>query len=116
LERPEAAGQTYSLGGPRAATFRALMELMLAEIGRKRWLVPIPFALASFKAFFLERLPNPLLTRDQVKLLRRDTVVPPGAPGLEALGIVPTSLELVLPTYLNRFRRGGRLTAALSVH
>jgi len=116
LERPEAAGQTYFLGGPRVATFRELMELMLAEIGRKRWLVPLPFALASFKAFFLERLPHPLLTRDQVKLLRRDTVVPPGSPDFAALGIVPTSLELVLPTYLDRFRRGGRLTAPLSVH
>jgi len=54
-------------------------------------------------------MPTPLLTRDQVKLLQRDSVVTPGASGLGDLGITPTALELVLPTYLNRFRPGGRI-------
>jgi len=108
LERPEALGKTYELGGPKAYSFRELMELLLREIGRKRALVNLPYGLASFEARFLECLPNPPLTRDQVKLLQRDTVVSPGTPGLAELGIVPTALELVLPTYLDRFRRGSR--------
>jgi NADH dehydrogenase len=58
----------------------------------------------------MEFLPKPPLTRDQVNLLQTDAVVTPGAPGLAELGITPTALELVLPTYLNRFRRGGRAT------
>jgi len=109
LERPDAAGKTYELGGPAVLSFRALMELMLAEIGRRRLLVPLPYGLASVGAFFMEFLPKPILTRDQVKLLRTDTVVTPGAPGLADLGIAPTALELILPTYLNRFRRSDRM-------
>jgi len=108
MSDPVAAGNIYELGGPRVYTFRDLMQLLLAEIGRNRLLVPVPFAAASFNAFFLELLPNPLLTRDQVTMLRRDNVVSPEALGLADLGLKPTALEAVLPTYLDRFRRGGR--------
>jgi len=105
LERPDAAGQTYELGGPAVLSFRELMELMLAEIGRRRMLLPLPSGLASLAALFMEFMPKPMLTRDQVKLLRKDTVMTPGVPGLADLGLTPTALELVLPTYLHRFRR-----------
>ncbi len=58
---------------------------------------------------FLQLLPKPPLTRDQVRLLERDNNVPaPGMPGLVDLGITPTALELILPAYLDRFRRGDR--------
>lgn len=110
LERPEAEGKTYELGGPAVLSFRELMELLLAEIGRRRLLVPLPFGLASLMAFFMGVMPKPMLTRDQVKLLQKNTVVTPGALGLADLGISPTALALVLPTYLNRFRRGGRVS------
>jgi uncharacterized protein YbjT (DUF2867 family) len=108
LASPDAQGGIYQLGGPRIYTFRELMELMLREIGRRRLLVSVPYGLAAFEAWFLEFMPKPLLTRDQLRMLRRDTVVSPGSSGLGALGIEPTALELVLPTYLDRFRRGGR--------
>jgi NADH dehydrogenase len=107
LDREDAAGRLYELGGPRILTFKALMELLLQEIGRKRALISIPFWLAMLEAAFLEWLPKPPLTRDQVRMLRRDNVVAAGAPGLAELEVVPTALELVLPSYLNRFRRGG---------
>jgi uncharacterized protein YbjT (DUF2867 family) len=107
LERPDAQGKTYELGGARVLSFRELMELLLAVIGRRRLLVPVPYGLASAQALFLELLPKPPLTRDQVKLLQKDTVVTPGAPGLAELSVTPTALELVLPTYLSRFRPGG---------
>ncbi|HLJ20496.1 MAG TPA: complex I NDUFA9 subunit family protein, partial [Stellaceae bacterium] len=97
-------------GGPAVASFRELMELMLAEIGRRRLLVPLPFGLARLAAVFLQFMPKPLLTPDQVKLLQRDTVVTPSAPGFADLGITPTALELVLPTYLQRFRPPSRIT------
>jgi uncharacterized protein YbjT (DUF2867 family) len=108
LERPEAAGRTYELGGPKIYSFRELMVLLLRELNRRRALVNLPFGLASLEAAFLEWLPNPPLTRDQVMLLRQDSVVHPGQPGLAELGVTPTAVELVLPTYLDRFRRGGR--------
>jgi uncharacterized protein YbjT (DUF2867 family) len=107
LEHHEAPGLTYELGGPEVMSFRELMAFMLREINRRRALVSLPFALAAFEAAFLEWLPKPPLTRDQVKLLRHDNVVAAGAHGLGDLGVQPTAMELVVPTYLGRFRRGG---------
>jgi len=109
LDRPEAQGKTYQLGGPKAYSFRELLELMLTTIGRKRVLMSLPSGLASTQALFLEWLPKPPLTRDQIKLLQRDNLVEPKALGFADLGIAPTALELVLPSYLERFRRGGSL-------
>jgi NADH dehydrogenase len=69
----------------------------------------VPFGLATIEAFFLEWWPTaPPLTRDQVRMLRHDSVAAPGAPGLAELGIAPKALELVLPSYLDRYRRPGR--------
>ncbi len=101
------AGETFELGGPRTYSFKELLELVLAETGRRRLLVPVPFAVAMMQALFLEALPVPPLTRDQVRGLRTDNVVAAGALGLGDLGISPTALEIILPTYLTRFRRGG---------
>jgi len=102
----------YELGGPEVKTFRELLELMLRVIGRERLLVPLPFALARLQAFFLEFLPKPPLTRDQVRLLERDNVVSPKAERegrtLKGLGFAPTSLEAILPSYLWRFRKTGQ--------
>lgn len=108
LADPEAPGRTYELGGPRVYTFRELMVLMLAEIGRERRLVNLPFWAADLQARFLQLLPVPPLTRDQVALLRRDNVVSHGALGLGDLGIAPTTVEVILPTYMDRYRKGGR--------
>lgn len=100
-------GKTYELGGPKVYSFKEIMELLLVEIGRKRILVPVPFFAAAIQAWFLEFMPKPLLTRDQVKLLQRDNVVAKGALGFKDLGVEPTPAEAILPTYLHRFRRGG---------
>jgi uncharacterized protein YbjT (DUF2867 family) len=107
LDDPAAAGRTYELGGPRIYTFKALMELVLAATERKRLLLPVPWTLASLQAAVLEWLPTPPLTRDQVKLLRRDNVVSPGALTLKDLGIEPTAVEVIVPSYLDRYARGG---------
>jgi uncharacterized protein YbjT (DUF2867 family) len=112
LAQPDAAGKTFELGGPRVYSFRELMELVLRETGRKRPLVNLPFSLASLEAAFLEWLPRPPLTRDQVKLLQRDNIVAAGSLGLADLGIAPTAVELIIPTYLDRYRHGGRWRAA----
>ena len=105
-------GTTYELGGPEIRTFRECLELMLREIDRKRLLVPLPFPVASLAAHILQLLPKPLLTVDQVRLLRVDNVVSEAAVregrGFEALGIDPTSLAAMLPSYLGRFRPSGQ--------
>ena len=97
-------GRTYELGGPRVYTFREILEMILAEIRRRRLLVPVPFGLASLEAWFIEKTPWPLLTRDQVRQLRRDNVVAPSALGLGDLGVAPTPVEAIVPDYLERFR------------
>ena len=107
LDDPATAGRTYELGGPKIYTFRELIELLLGEIRRKRLLIDLPFGLAAFQARLMSVLPSPPLTPDQVELLKRDNVVSSGAMTLAALGIAPTAVEGILPTYLDRFRRGG---------
>jgi len=109
LLAPEAQAGVWELGGPRVYTFKEILELVMAETGRRRLLVPLPFALASFKAAFLQFLPSPPLTPDQVELLKRDNVAAEGAKGLADLGIAPVAAEAIVPTYLHRYRRAGRL-------
>jgi len=104
IEDPASKGACYELGGPRVYSFKQVMELILAATERKRILVPAPLGVAELKAMFLQLLPKPLLTPDQVKLLGVDNVVSGSQPGFDALGISPTAAEAVLPTYLNRFR------------
>lgn len=112
VEDPACAGRTYELGGPQVYSFRELMELTLETTCRDRWLIPVPFWLASLQATFLGLLPSPPLTRDQVRLLQRDNVVSPGAPGLAELGIAPTAAEVIIPTYLDIYRRRSGLARA----
>jgi uncharacterized protein YbjT (DUF2867 family) len=105
-------GKTFELGGPEVKSFKELMQLMLAMVERKRLLVPIPFALAKLQASLLQLMPKPLLTPDQVELLRGDSVVSEAAiregRTLATLGIDPIAMETVLPTYLWRYRKAGQ--------
>jgi uncharacterized protein YbjT (DUF2867 family) len=109
-----APGTVYELGGPQIRSFRELMEMMLREIGRRRLLVPVPWGVARLKATFLQLLPKPLLTVDQVRQLARDNVVSEGAVKesrtLQGLGIAPHAMASILPTYLHRYRRFGQYT------
>ncbi len=109
LDRAEAAGGTYELGGPRIYSFRELMQVVLAQTGRRRLLLPLPFGLAKAEAALLQLLPTPPLTMDQVELLKSDNVVSDGAPGLGDLDVAPTSVDAIVPGYLFRYRRGGKL-------
>lgn len=106
------SGKTYELGGPEVFTFRELLEFILKETGRRRLLLPLPFGLARLKAQFLQLLPKPLLTVDQVTMLEVDNVVGSGAVDagltLEGLGISPHTIEAIVPVYLERFRRAGQ--------
>ena len=101
-------GRIFELGGPKVYSFRELMVLLLKETKRRRFLLNIPAGLARFEARFLELLPVPPLTRDQVKLLERDSVVSEDALGLADLGIAATAVEVILPHYIDCYRAGGR--------
>ena len=108
------AGAPYELGGPEILTMKQAMERVLAYSMRKRFLVPIPFWLAKFQAAFLQLLPNPPLTIDQVRLLEADNVVSEEAKrsgrDLEALGIEPVAIAAIVPDYLEQFRPRGQFS------
>jgi len=112
VEGRTAPGAIYELGGPEVRSFKELMQFVLATIQRKRLLLPLPFALATLQSYVLQLLPKPLLTPDQVELLRSDNVVSAEAERegrtFAALGIAPTAMEVVVPSYLWRFRKTGQ--------
>ena len=105
-------GQIYELGGPETRSFQELLQFVLATIGRRRLLLPIPFPLARMQAYVLQLMPKPWLTVDQVELLRRDNVVSEAAKregrSLEALSIDPIAMATIVPSYLWRFRKAGQ--------
>lgn len=115
---PASAGQTYELGGPSVYSFRELMALVVKETQRNRPLVALPYGVANLIGLAgdiqaaakgaIGLIPRPELTRDQVELLKHDNVVSGDLPGLTELGVQPTALEPILPTFLYRYRRHGQ--------
>ncbi len=104
LVENKAQGQVYELGGPAVYSFRQIMQLVKAQTGRKRCLIPVPYWVGDMQAAVLGLLPKPPLTLDQMQLLRSDNVVGEKAKTLKHLGITPCAAESQLPTYLMRFR------------
>ena len=115
IDRGVADGKAYELGGPEVTSFKSLLEYVLATVQRKRLLVPLPWPVATAMGAILGLLPKPLLTRDQVELLKTDNVVSASAVdsgrSFAGLGIAPRSFESVVPGYLYRFRKAGQFTS-----
>jgi NADH dehydrogenase len=105
-------GTIYELGGPEVRTFKEILQYLLWVIQRRRLLVPLPFGIAKLQANFLQLFPKPLLTPDQVELLRHDNVVSAAAESerrtFAGLGIDPEPMEAIVPAYLWRFRKTGQ--------
>ena len=108
LKDDATAGKTYELGGPEVMTFREVMAYIIGQIKRRRMLIPVPHAVMMMASIPMGLLPNPPVTRDQLKQLKLDNVVAKGAKGFDDLGISPVPIELVVPGYLARYRPGGR--------
>ncbi|MEJ0049840.1 MAG: complex I NDUFA9 subunit family protein [Methylovirgula sp.] len=116
-----AAGTIYELGGPEVRTLREIIEFILAETERKRFLMPLPFGPARgfggiselVAKLTLGLMPEDfVLTTDQVELLQQDNVVSATAAAerrtLNGLGIAAESYEALVPTYLTRYRKTGQ--------
>lgn len=104
-------GRIYELGGPQIVTFREIYEIMFKHTYRRRPLMVWPWWFAKLNAFFMGMLPKPPLTPDQIESLKSDNIVGEEALGMEDLGIQPTGMAQILPSYLARFRPGGRFAA-----
>ncbi len=111
----------YELGGPEIHTMREMMEFVCRITERKRAIVPVPSAVARFQGsvmgaldkLTLGLLPDEIVTtRDQALLLETDNVVSQAAISegrtFEGLGITPTTIEAIVPSYLVRFRKTGQ--------
>ena len=109
-----AAGESCELGGPEILTLKEVMQRVLIYTMRRRLLVPEPFWLAKLQAAFLQLLPKPPLTIDQVRLLETDNVVSEAAQKagatLEGLGIEPVAIASVVPEYLEQYRPSGQFS------
>jgi uncharacterized protein YbjT (DUF2867 family) len=104
-EQEKAKGKIFEIAGPQVYTFKQLLELIMEMTGRKRWLITIPFCLATALGKVLELFPSPLLTADQVKLLKTDAIPGENVLAITDLGITTQSLSAILPTYLQRFHK-----------
>jgi len=97
--------------GPEIITFKTLLEKLLLLIGKKRILIPFPLKIAEFFASLFEILPNPLLTRDQLRLLKYDNI---------SSGKYKTNAEIGIPSvrffdqevkkYCYMWREGGQFS------
>ena len=108
LELNNSQSKIYELGGPEVYSFKELMEILLAEIKKKRFLIPIPWGFAKFQSYFLQIIPRPLLTPDQVEMLKYHNIVSGEYPTLTDLGITGKTIQSILPEYIHRFRAGGQ--------
>lgn len=113
-------GQIYELGGPEVLSFKQCLEAMLKVISRSRAFISLPWSVASFIGKVSAWIPfiEPPLTEDQVKLLATDNIVSSDAEtlgrDLKSMGIIPTAIETILPSYLVHYRPAGQYTKTKS--
>ena len=105
LENQNTKGKIFELGGPKVYSFKEIIELILSITNRTCLIIPIPMRIAMLQAFFLQLLPKPLITCDQVKLLKEDNITQAKSLGFKDLGIEPMTAEMVVPKYLKRFSK-----------
>jgi len=108
------SGATYELGGPQVASFRECLQILLKEVGREKMLVSLPWFVAGILAKAIGWLPGAPITSDQLEMLKTDNVVSDQAikqkRTLEALGVKPTPMAVILPSYLVQYRPSGQFT------
>ncbi len=90
----------FDLSGPTIHSFDEIFDIILEAKKRKRLYLPIPFFLARILAFFMEIMPKPPLTRDQVRLLEYDNISAKGFENLKKFVKNPSSLKTIAETYL----------------
>jgi NADH dehydrogenase len=111
------SGRTYELGGPAVYSFKDLLVYVAKVTERKRAFFPVPFFLLDIAGALFGWLPFAPVTLDQSRLLRKDNVVKAGPDAakvgtLADLGIEPTALEAVVPSYLHTYRAAGQYADA----
>ncbi len=104
------AGKTFELGGPEVLTMGELVRRTAAMIGAEPTFLELPDSLSALIARF-GFLPGAPITVEQWKMLKQDNVAGSGIGGLAEMGVLPTPLGAVAPSWLVRYRRMGRFGA-----
>ena len=107
LSNSQTDGQIYELGGPSIYSFKELLVYMLSAIGKKRALIPVPIFAMQVPAAMASILPNPPITRDQLRMLDTDNIVNENMLDITSFGITPQPIEAHVPNYLSCYRQGG---------
>ncbi len=96
VDKPEAAGRTFELGGPDTVTWNELWSLLKNTLGKRRPSMHVPFGLMRIQAAVLEKLPRPPVTRDQLKMLAAGDNVVSNTDAVDTFGIplVPLAEQL----------------------
>jgi len=92
--------KVYELGGPKIYSFKELIETLLVSLKKKRFIIELPDFVARAQAKIMQLLPNPLLTEDQLEILKSDNICSNEYPGFKELGISTRTIEIVLPNYI----------------
>lgn len=106
-ENKVTVGEVIEAVGPEVLDFKDIYKKIFKYTERKRMLISLPWSLASLQATFLGLLPNPLLTKDQVKSLKSDNIATGKYKTMADLGIAPTAMDVILPQYLCKYKQGG---------
>jgi NADH dehydrogenase len=103
LERGDAhPDDVYEMGGPRAYTYRELLQTIAQRLDKRPLLLPLPFSIWHALARVAELLPRPPLVRNQVELMQIDTVAGPDMRGFGSLNMIPQDLGPTLDSILVR--------------
>ncbi len=98
LDDPATSGRAYDLCGPHVYTLAQIVRFVAAQLGHRRWIVALPGWAAYLQALVLEHLPGPVMTRDNLASMRRDSVC--DCPFPAAFGIAPAAMEAIVPAYM----------------
>jgi uncharacterized protein YbjT (DUF2867 family) len=105
LESIDTYGQTYELVGPKAYTFRELIQTVMDTLQIQRPIIGLNDKLSYAQAFMMELLPIKLMSRDNVRSMEVDSVSTQPFPAI--FDVTPTALEVIIPEYLvNQTPRG----------
>ena len=105
IENPK--NRIFEATGPSNYSLRNLIEIFLKEIKKRRLLVSVPWGIMKLQSYFLQYLPKPPFTPDQILLLQHNSVASGKYPLLTTLGITPQDIQSVF-SFWKRFRVGGQ--------
>lgn len=106
LHTPATIGERYALCGPKIYTLRELVEYTVQILNLRRKIIGLSRGLSSLQAYLLEYVPGKPFSRDNYWSLQKASVCTEPFP--EVFGIVPDSVEAIVPTYLAEQTQRGR--------